>query len=321
MKLNLFRHKPDAGSRDIAVQNGSETLQKALKMQELVQSQSETENWRKLKQLTSGKTLNAQQTLQVLKPEHCGLMYFILGSILVVTLLYLYILFISLVTSITSNRYVDFSLRFLCISSGILVLNAAWMAYAVHEIRFMNRWKKYFCIFQHRNTELLENIAEFTGFRNDTVRKDLKAAVKKGLICGGVFLNGDNIFSTSETTQYEPDQTIPRASGALAFEIAKLQAQCEGKIEISQMKGKVSCRLQREIRNVLEQYCYEIQTHSAGKENAGALLDIYIEIIDLILYDNPASLQHEKTLDSDRKQILQNINTEFMGLLSELCRE
>lgn len=297
--------------------------QKALHMLEIVQAQAVSGNWTELQRLTEEEKIPDCGAMQILKPENQKFMYRLVAFFSVLNLFTLYILCFSLFTCVATERYQTFSIGFLIVFTVFLILNTAWITYAVNEIQFTRRWEKYVSIFRHRNMEFLGTMVAYTGYKEAIIRKDLKAARRKGIIAQGYFLNGGTVFSLSQKGEDVPVDTSEHGNQKeekmLYSEISALKAECEGKIEISQLIDKIPKKLLHEIQDIQMQYCYEIKAHMEIRSEAELLLKAYIETIDCMLYDGADTLLQQKSLDTNRQQILKNVNAVFQGALTELC--
>ncbi len=298
---------------------------KAQKLDACVTKAASDESWQELQQhLAAIKEAWLRPEPHILHAGRDKFLYFILGFSLFFSICYIFILCFSLFMVVALESFRNFSFQFLGISSAILVINAALIAYAISGIRFQKRCQQYCMILQYRNMEFLKVLAAYTGHDLSIVKKDFSRIIRTGLIPEGHFIGDGEVFTVSDKTQEVPPQespsTPPSAQENLSSAVGVFLAECTGKTGLSQMHEIISEELMSQIQDVLTQYGYEIYAHPENKEIASPILEIYMHCVDVILHVYPADLRCEKELDADQLQAMHLTNDLFRSILCELCQ-
>ena len=116
----------------------------------------------------------------------------------VISLAFLYFLFIGIGTMVFSSKYFVFALISILGSIMILVANAMLIIRLIKAIMFKKRFDSYISLLKLGSFEIVEDLASYSKQNLQTVINDLNNAVSKKLIPQGHFSRDNQVFMVSD---------------------------------------------------------------------------------------------------------------------------
>lgn len=270
-------------------------------------------------------------------------LFFIVGLLLSVVFVVLLVLFMA--TAFFSETYRSMAGYAILIALGIIVANVFIIRASIKEIRFSNRYGKYYDLLKYRNIAFVEDLAGEADVSLGITVKDIKKAVKNNLIPQGHFGNENNIFITSDSIyqKYVDDKAVyDRYFAQLIAERKRIKSRSKDTIELLEngqryiekihdyndlIKDKdISLKLDR-MEGIVTTIFKEVDINPCHSGKLSLLMSYYLPTTERLL---------EAYVDIDEKNIkagnlvqtqkdianaLDSINNAFDNLLGQFYQE
>lgn len=129
-------------------------------------------------------------------------MYFAIVILLIISAFFGYCLAIGVETFLFSAELYSLGKSIAVISTFIIIFNIALIGRLISSIRFKSRYEIYRKLLGNISAEHVYDISVSSGKSSRKVIKDLKKAVKQGLIPQGHFSTGNNVFIITDEAYY-----------------------------------------------------------------------------------------------------------------------
>lgn len=263
----------------------------------------------------------------------------------IAALAFLKIAFYAVGTIALSTEYRLLGILLSVISAACIVYSLLTIKRQMEYVRFVGRYNQYEELLRYKNTEIVDDLSSYVKIPTDTVRKDLKEAIRLKLIPQGHFgtddciiLLSDSIFRKYEENQDKYDyyykklcEEHRRIEERSPFVASLLE---EGEKYVSNIRTSNALIKDREITRQLNHMektvkaiFYEVDMDSSQTEKIGTLLYIYLPTIEKLL-DTYIEIDAKKVdVPNSRKakaeiaESLKMFNEAFDGVLNQFYEE
>lgn len=273
------------------------------------------------------------------------LMCLITGVSAIFSAIFLYFAVISVATLILSAENRILAVAGLILSLAVIIINAVIISKSVCQIKFSNRFNKYFEMLKYKNIEIVSDLALFSNISEDVVVNDLTKAVQDKLIPQGHFGRNNIIFILNDTLfeeynkkpavydRYYLQQIEERER--INTRTEKMQQVLDtGKMYIEKIhdsndiiKDKAISKKLDEMEKIVSTIFHEVDINPNQSDKLGMFLNYYLPTTEKLLLsfidlsEKSPDVKKAAKAKSDIESELDKLNAAFEGILDKFYTE
>lgn len=244
-----------------------------------------------------------------------------------------------------SEEFKNYGLMYVGTAAAVIVVNGLLFRYALKNIHYVDRYKKYAEVLRLRSIELIEDLAVYSGYSASQIITDLQTATKQKLIPEGhfgsdniVFMTSDEIFEQYKSNQAEFDRYYRKQledRQRMRERPEKIQAiQDQGKDYIKAIQDSnaiikdkvISAKLDR-MEQIVTLIFHELDINPGQAKKLGMFLNYYLPTTDKLLkayldvYENKAAGKNIQQMRKEIEEALDLLNEIFERILDQFYEE
>lgn len=264
---------------------------------------------------------------------------------LIISVIFLYFLFIGIFTIIFTNKYFLVALIGISVSILILMINLYLIRRYIYIKKYKNRYTKYCEILDIKSIEIIEELALYSNQQTTVVTSDLQKAINLKLIPQGHFTNDNLVFMVTDKI-YDVYLSKPEAYDRYFQKLTEARRRAstrtERETEILKTGERYICKLNgfmplikdktilkkiEKIKNIVSMIFYEIDINPEKSQLLGMFLNYYLPTTEKMIDTYVSVIEKKievKDLKITKKEIEEALNiiiVAFEEILGKLYNE
>lgn len=259
--------------------------------------------------------------------------------------LFSYVAFIGLASAVFSAQYTGYGVIIGLSSLALIAMNIVLIVKSVSTIQYKHRFDTYMKVLRFKNTEMLDNLSQFSKQRESRIIKDLEIGMKKKLIPQGHFTRGNLAFIVSDKSYNKYMVNCASYDRYFKKKIEEKARMKERSLEMKQIietgnnyiqkirdynamiKDKYVTEKLYRIESVVSMIFNEVDSNPQQAHSLGLFLNYYLPTTEKLLEayitigEKPITGRSLTKAQKDIEQSLETILKAYEGILERLYSE